>query len=227
MRRNDYKYRRLWMDTYLASLPKATPSPSAPAPPTISVPGLTFVVPKQKPAKSVQPCVEDATNAQKQTIYRAHEDAKVMIDNAIKRLEDAKTKPDPLVDQFFAINGTGEDDVEKLDELIETYKEMRGDMDKVGYEVENEPIKPGEAQSIAYVRNYTAWFGIGDVHVGFPVFDLLTAEEQASTIVHEMAHYSFSADDEAYEWQTGKWNDMSQGDMMDNADSYASFAKQS
>jgi hypothetical protein len=47
---------------------------------------------------------------------------------------------------------------------------------------------------------------------------------QASTVIHELAHDVVGCDDNAYEWETTKYKNMSVGDAIDNADSYAHFA---
>jgi hypothetical protein len=47
---------------------------------------------------------------------------------------------------------------------------------------------------------------------------------QAATVVHEIAHDVVGADDNAYEWQTAKYNGMSVGEAMNNADSFGHFA---
>lgn len=51
-----------------------------------------------------------------------------------------------------------------------------------------------------------------------------SAELQAATVVHEIAHDVAGADDNAYEWETSKYNGMSVAHAMNNADSFAHFA---
>jgi hypothetical protein len=71
---------------------------------------------------------------------------------------------------------------------------------------------------LAYV--YSIW---SDLHL-CPYWFSSNAELQASTVIHELAHDVVGADDNAYEWETTKYNRMSVSDAMDNADSYAHFA---
>jgi hypothetical protein len=71
---------------------------------------------------------------------------------------------------------------------------------------------------LAYV--YSIW---SDLHL-CPYWFNSGAELQASTVVHELAHDVIGCDDNAYEWQTAKYNNMSVNDAINNADSYAHFA---
>ena len=71
---------------------------------------------------------------------------------------------------------------------------------------------------LAYV--YSIW---SDLHL-CPYWFSSDAELQASTVIHELAHDVVGCDDNAYEWETTKYNRMSVSDAMDNADSYAHFA---
>ncbi|HMD21735.1 MAG TPA: M35 family metallo-endopeptidase [Alloacidobacterium sp.] len=72
---------------------------------------------------------------------------------------------------------------------------------------------------LAYV--YSIW---SDLHL-CPYWFSSNAELQASTVIHELAHDVVGCDDNAYEWETTKYNRMSVSDAMDNADSYAHFAR--
>jgi hypothetical protein len=71
----------------------------------------------------------------------------------------------------------------------------------------------------AYV--YTVW---SDVHL-CPLWFKAGASSQATTIVHELAHDAAGRDDEAYIWEP-KYKTLSVDDAMDNADSYAHFARE-
>ena len=71
---------------------------------------------------------------------------------------------------------------------------------------------------LAYV--YSVW---SDLHL-CPYWFNSGAELQASTVVHELAHDVVGCDDNAYEWQTAKYSNMSVNDAINNADSYAHFA---
>lgn len=173
------------------------------------------------------PKVQDANEAETKAVLRAHERAKDMMDNAIANcLEKAKVKPCKAVGDYFDIKGTDAADQEKLDELIGNFKEMRREMDNASYEVEHETITPGKPYTVAYVYTLPLIHGVGDVHVCFPAFANASADEQAATLVHEMSHYAIGTDDNAYDWETTKWNAMSQKQKMDNADSYGEFARE-
>ena len=50
-----------------------------------------------------------------------------------------------------------------------------------------------------------------------------SAELQAATVVHEIAHDVVGADDNAYEWQTAKYAGMSVSAAMNNADSFGAL----
>lgn len=171
---------------------------------------------------------EDGTPDQEAVIKEANKKALDMTEAAIKRLDAAKLSPDPLVDQYFGITGTSDDDKKKLDELIGKFNKVKkGLEDGVSYEVENEEIEPGKPFTVAYVYTLPLGGGVGDVHVCFPAFTTLNENEQASTIVHELTHYHAGTDNNAYSWQTAKWNGMSQEDQMNNADSLGKFAANS
>jgi hypothetical protein len=71
---------------------------------------------------------------------------------------------------------------------------------------------------LAYV--YSIWT---DLHL-CPYWFNSAADLQASTVIHEIAHDVVGANDNAYEWQTGKYTSMSVGEAMNNADSFAHFA---
>ncbi len=145
---------------------------------------------------------------------------------AIDRLKAAKQSADPLVEQYFGIKDVTEADQAKLDSLLGKFQDIKTKFEQgVSYEIEKEAIKPGEPYTVAYV--YTPLFlgGIGDVHVCFPAFDTLTDDEQASTLVHEISHYSAGTDNHAYEWETSKWNGLSQEQQLNNADSLSGFAR--
>jgi hypothetical protein len=73
-----------------------------------------------------------------------------------------------------------------------------------------------------YVRDY--WiFGQGDIHV-CPLWFTLDYRRQVKTIMHEMGHKFAGLDDNAYEWQP-KYGTLSTSAAMNNADSYAVFAR--
>ena len=71
---------------------------------------------------------------------------------------------------------------------------------------------------LAYV--YSIWT---DLHL-CPYWFNSAADRQSAAIIHEIAHDVAGADDNAYEWQTAKYNGMSVADAMNNADSFAHFA---
>ena len=71
---------------------------------------------------------------------------------------------------------------------------------------------------VAYV--YSIW---SDLHL-CPYWFHSGAELQASSVIHELAHDVVGCDDNAYEWETAKYRNMSVSDAIDNANSYAHFA---
>lgn len=71
---------------------------------------------------------------------------------------------------------------------------------------------------LAYV--YWIWT---DLHL-CPYWFTAAADLQAATIIHEIAHDVVGADDNAYEWETAKYNGMSVADATNNADSFAHFS---
>lgn len=173
------------------------------------------------------PLVEDANATETKVVQDAHERAKEMIDQTITDcLEKAKSQPCTAVKSYFGIDGTGPEDQKKLDTLMNNFKKMRSGMDKAGYEVEHETIKPGEPYTVAYVYTLPLIHGVGDVHTVFPAFENESEEDRAATLVHEMSHYAVGTEDHAYEWETTKWNKLTQKQKMDNADSYGGFARE-
>jgi|GEM_PF-2163721 len=180
------------------------------------------------PANAVMikcPMIEDGNENEQKLIKDAHEKAKRMIDSAINNcLEKAKSQPSSLVNDYFGINGTTDEDKKKLDQLINNYKKMQSEMDNASYEVEHEEIKPGEPYTVAYVYTLPLVHGVGDVHIVFPAFEKGTTDGRASTLVHEMSHYAVGTEDHAYVWETTKWNKLTQEQKMDNADSYGNFS---
>ena len=170
--------------------------------------------------------VEDATPEQIELIKEAHGRAEAMMARAITRLKAAKEKPDALVEKYFGISGTDKEDQRRLDRLVSGYTKMLKGMKSVGYEVEKEPIKPGEPYTVAYVHRFTTLTGIGDVHICFPPFGIGTVDDRAATIVHEVGHSRIGAKDHAYKWQEKKWNAMTRKQRLTNADSLAEFARE-
>jgi len=70
----------------------------------------------------------------------------------------------------------------------------------------------------AYV--YSIW---SDLHL-CPDWFNSGPEPRARSVIHELAHDVVGCDDNAYEWQTSKYSNMSVNDAFNNADSYAHFA---
>jgi len=71
----------------------------------------------------------------------------------------------------------------------------------------------------AYV--YSVW---SDLHLCPDWFNSGPAP-RARSVIHELAHDVTGCDDNAYAWETAKYAGMSVNDAMDNADSYAHFAR--
>lgn len=170
--------------------------------------------------------VEDATSEQVELIKEAHGSAEAMMDMAVTRLKDAKVKPDALVKKYFDISGTGKEDQRRLDRLVAGFSKMLRKMNAVGYEVENEPVSPGEPYTVAYVYTLPLLGGVGDVHICFPPFGYGTVDDRAATIVHEVSHSHAGTKDHAYDWQKKKWAAMTQEQRLTNADSWAEFARE-
>ncbi len=167
--------------------------------------------------------IEDASVDQIKDITSSHETAKEMIQDSINKLERAKKNPDPDVNEYFGINDTKEDDIKKIDQIIEKYNKMSQGMGSIGYEVEHEEITPGEPMTVAYVYRLPIIGSVGDVHINYPAFGKLSSTDRAGTIVHEVSHYFAGTKDHAYEWED-KWDRLSQEQRMNNADSYSEFS---
>lgn len=201
-------------------------------------------VPLSRPGNVVQPCpdasrkdptasraagtvpVQDASAEEQKIVAGAHARAKLMVDSAINKcLEQAKLASNPLVSSYFGINGTTESDKKKIDQVIENYKKIGSELNSASYEVEHEVIKPGEPYTVAYVYSLPVVHGIGDAHVVFPAFAMQSVDDRANTIVHEMSHYAIGTGDHAYDWETTKWNRLTQAEKMDNAENYGDFAR--
>jgi hypothetical protein len=217
--------RREWVQAYEKHGGEVEAPESKPPPQPVDVVQPCPASPEQKPPPAALG-IEDASEEEREAITQAHERAKEMIDSAItKCLEQAKSQPNALVAEYFGINGTSEADVEQIDHLIENYETMQAGMGKATYEVEHEEIKPGEPYTVAYVYTLPIVHGVGDVHVVFPAFTKSSTDDQAATLVHEMSHYAVGTDDHAYDWETTKWNKLTQAEKADNADSYGNFAR--
>lgn len=74
-----------------------------------------------------------------------------------------------------------------------------------------------------YVWKFLFW-EVGDIHICFKLFNTISSLKQEEVIIHEVAHRHAGVDDEAYHWQP-KYKTLSAKDAMDNADSYAVFAR--
>jgi type VI secretion system secreted protein VgrG len=222
--------------------PQPTPEPGPAKPDDLAVKAMDEVPPPksditQTPAlitplgvaaptsfAAAKPSVEDANALETTDIIESHKNAKAMIDKTVKCLEDAKTQPNSLLGKYFGIDGNTEEGKAKIDTLIGNYKKMGSKMESIGYEVEHEPITPGEPYTLAYVYKMPVIRGVGDVHTVYPAFNTISQDEKAATIVHEMSHYEVGTEDHAYEWETDKWNKLTPDQQMDNADTYSKFA---
>jgi hypothetical protein len=75
-----------------------------------------------------------------------------------------------------------------------------------------------DANVLAYV--YSIW-----THLHLcPYWFSSAVDLQAATVIHEISHDIVGADDNAYEWETAKYNAMSVSKAMNNADSFGHFA---
>jgi hypothetical protein len=75
-----------------------------------------------------------------------------------------------------------------------------------------------DANVLAYV--YSIWTNL---HL-CPYWFRSAADRQAATVIHEISHDIVGTDDNAYQWETAKYNALSASKAMNNADSYAFFA---
>ena len=103
-----------------------------------------------------------------------------------------------------------------LRKIVSRYlKISRALSSSIGFECETE-CDPGVR---AYV--YSVWT---DVHLCPDWFNAGPAD-RAKSVVHELAHDAADCDDNAYFWEA-KYNRLSVDEAMDNADSYAVFARE-
>jgi hypothetical protein len=88
--------------------------------------------------------------------------------------------------------------------------------------------KDKNSATCGYAYN-TQWFGgHGPVHICFDPagcdFTSSSKNDRIALIIHEAAHRYTGVDDKAYRWETTKYNALTPGQAMNNADSYAWFA---
>src|SRR5579859_444692 len=99
--------------------------------------------------------------------------------------------------------------------ILERYKKIQTAIhSSLNFECETEC----DPNVLAYV--YSIW-----THLHLcPYWFNSAADLQAATVIHEIAHDIVGADDNAYEWETAKYNGMSVKAAMNNADSFGHFA---
>lgn len=87
------------------------------------------------------------------------------------------------------------------------------------------PFECEKTDNDYYCRNTLGYVRVifSDIHL-CPLWFGLSAREKAVTVVHEMGHKYAGLDDEAYEFEAG-YRRLSTADAVDNADSYACFAR--
>jgi hypothetical protein len=74
-----------------------------------------------------------------------------------------------------------------------------------------------------YVWKFIFW-EVGHVHICFNLFNQVSQDIREEIVIHEIGHRHVGLDDEAYSWQPA-YAKLSAKDAMDNADSYAAFAR--
>jgi len=163
------------------------------------------------PTNSFEDCPADWKTKANEALARG----RPWVSNVITGLSNL---PDPipapvarLLNRHF--HTTWREDIRKIVGHFNTiYSAMNASID---FECETEC----DANVAAYV--YSIWT---DLHL-CPVWYGLSANGQANTIIHELAHDAANRDDEAYVWQA-KYATLSVDDAIDNADSYSYFAEE-
>ena len=160
----------------------------------------------------------DATG--KASIKKAMAHAKTKVASAITQIAGAKTAKQAKAARYFKIDGTGSDEKKAVDKVLEVFGKIQTALNG---KLEFEGEKP-DGNTQAYV--YTGFVGLfdGAIHIHFPNFNNYDLDEQAAIIIHELSHKYAGTDDNAYLYETGKWNKMSMKDACNNADSYCYYA---
>ncbi len=168
-----------------------------------------------------QPDVVGGTLAERKGLLSAHDNAEKMLDNAIVTLQGAKKTPNELVEKYFGISGTSPADEQKLDLLINKFAGLREKSDDVTFQIDHaDPDTDGTAWT-SYDPETEQ--GVGNIHVNNPLFSSNPKGEQSDVLIHELSHYYAGTDDHAYQWED-KFNNLTQNEKLDNADSFSNFA---
>jgi hypothetical protein len=189
--------------------------------------GETQVMRQQKPEDEFKSC----SNNQQALIEPVINDARKAVDKATAAAATSWGRPDkinPTVKQLFLdhFHTVSRGDIR---DILGKYVSLGISFDK-GIKVKCEATcdKDKNSATCGYAYN-TQWFGgHGPVHICFDPagcnFTSSSKNNQVALIIHEAAHRYTGVDDKAYRWETTKYNALTPGQAMDNADSYAWFA---
>jgi hypothetical protein len=173
---------------------------------------------------------EDCPRPRKQMLLSAVQSARSWVDTAVSKVSTLVANPatvDPtthkaLQDHFHIASGpTAQDAVGRIRRrLLELQSAFTRE---VPFECETQC----DTNVHGYV--YTGLFGLirtaSDVHMCPDWFASTNSVEKAATIIHEMSHKYSGTDDKAYEWETAKYQGLSTGQALDNAESFGAFVR--
>lgn len=174
--------------------------------------------PKPKP-KNVY---EDCTTSQKAAIGTAFTNALGYVNTAVNALNTAysshpkiSARVKSMLQQHF--HTTKKKDIGKI---LSKFRDIQNAMSRgINFECETDC----DAGTGGYVWKFLFW-SVGDVHICFNLFNKISQLQREETVIHEIAHRHAGVGDKAYHWQA-KYKSLSAKKAMDNADSYAVFAR--
>lgn len=131
---------------------------------------------------------------------KAVDDAKKALNQVLSEcLEKAKTSPNELLNKFFSIAGTTDDDLNKINSLAETYQKILSKIDRIWFYEREAPYNPSGPIIPAMTRDnmieYGQKFGYNLTWIYNPTFISRPDDERTQTIIHEAAHYIVGGSD--------------------------------
>lgn len=153
-----------------------------------------------------------------------------LVDDAINRLEKAKEKSDTIVNKYFSISGTSEEDKKNLDNIIGKYKKIQKTLKAGvpdGFKIKHLKLFGDKSNTNAFVSGFNS----GDDAKNKTVFtskdnfydSSKDDTKRGAIILHELSHGVAETDDIAYDWQA-KFKTLTSEESQKNADSFEEFS---
>jgi hypothetical protein len=175
--------------------------------------------------------IYNANVNQAKQVAHAHELGALLIAAALKHLGKPDAHKDSLAHAYFGgPKAKGEAVTETtVHTLLKYFKKIRKDFVFTKYWVSPYDLSPEEKCHFVYSRGHPyAYTYFKDkpkpIELCWNKFFKETLEKEAKTLVHEQAHWSNDADDNAYKWDTESFEKLTQKQQLSNADSFGFFA---